>query len=138
MRRILAAAVLFSAALPAAVTIASPAQAATKHSILAGMTATQTDGTRCGDNATIQSTVKLRKRHIAVALMVDVYIGKRYVTTRTNDVDIDGRTKVSFTTCVPFKYLFDADGNYYPTKLRVATMPRSRDVMTVTIKQFMC
>ncbi|MBM2620576.1 hypothetical protein JIG36_34250 [Actinoplanes sp. LDG1-06] len=131
-------AALFLAPLVAASMMAAPAQAA-GHSILVGMTAAQVEdaNSRCGDDAAIRTTVKLRKKHIASFLAVDLYIGKTWKGSRTHDVDVDGKTKVSFLTCVPYKMLFSPKtGAYYNTKIMVTTMPRSRDSRTATIKQF--
>lgn len=77
------------------------------------------------------------QRHIAASLVADLYIGRTWKGSRTGEVDVDGRTRVSFVTCVPDKMLFSPrTGAYYKTKIMVTTMPRSRDSRTATIKQF--
>jgi hypothetical protein len=131
MRKLTAAVTVTFAALVITGGVAAPASAATKNAIISVKVAY---GDACGDDATLVTTVKLRKGHNAADLATDLYAGKRWVGSRKGDVHIGGKTAVKFATCVPYKALTDRDGNpRTDMRLTVRTMPRSRFEKSVRV-----
>ncbi len=121
-------------------TLAEPARASIKHTILVSVTSAEIseDLSQCATNdAVIKTTAKLRKGHIASTLEVEFFVGKTYKASRLVDPDIAGKTKVIFITCLAQGILTNAHG--YIRKgaaVQIMTEPRGRDFMSATITQF--
>lgn len=132
MRKLTAALSLTLASIAIAVGGAAPASAATKNPITSLKVAY---GDACGgDEATVVTSVKLRKGHNVSYLATDLYAGKQWIGSRTDDVKVSGKTSVKFATCVP-NGVFNYSDGMPRTNLRwtVTTMPRSRYTKSVRL-----